>query len=59
MSGNRLVRVVARTHADLQRVINEIVDGRHVLRSSTSIALKTPTPLRQVQLLPVVRGERR
>ncbi|GAA4486598.1 Lrp/AsnC family transcriptional regulator [Rhodococcus olei] len=54
-SGDLLIRVVARTHADLQRVINEIVDGRHVLRSSTAIALETPIPLRHVQLVPVAR----
>ncbi len=50
-AGDLLVRLVARTHADLQRVINEIVDGRHVLRSSTAIALENPIPLRQVQLV--------
>lgn len=52
--GDLLVRVVARTHADLQRVINEIVDGRHVLRSSTAIALETPIPLRRIQLVRAV-----
>ena len=50
-AGDLLIRVVARTHADLQRVINEIVDGRHVLRSSTAIALETPIPPRSVQLV--------
>ncbi|EME19238.1 Lrp/AsnC family transcriptional regulator [Rhodococcus triatomae] len=50
-AGDLLIRVVARTHVDLQRVINEIVDGRHVLRSSTAIALETPIALRHVQLL--------
>ncbi|MFF0815875.1 Lrp/AsnC family transcriptional regulator [Rhodococcus sp. NPDC003318] len=58
-AGDLLVRVVARTHADLQRVINEIVDGRHVLRSSTSIALETPIPLRHLQLVPVARDDPR
>lgn len=50
-AGDLLIRVVARTHTDLQRVINEIVDGRHVLRSSTAIALETPIPLRHAQLV--------
>lgn len=49
-AGDVLVRVVARTHADLQRVINQIVDGQHVLRSSTAIALQTQIPLRLLQL---------
>ncbi|MFE3291085.1 Lrp/AsnC family transcriptional regulator [Rhodococcus sp. NPDC059234] len=50
-AGDVLIRVVARTHADLQRVINQIVDGTHVLRSATSIALETPIPLRHQQLV--------
>ncbi|MFD4294342.1 Lrp/AsnC family transcriptional regulator [Rhodococcus sp. NPDC058505] len=54
-AGDLLVRVVARTHADLQRVIDEIVDGRHVLRSATAIALETPIPLRRIQLVPPTR----
>jgi len=45
-SGDMLIRVVARDHADLQRVINAIVDGTHVLRASTVIALETQVPLR-------------
>ncbi|TQF68618.1 Lrp/AsnC family transcriptional regulator [Rhodococcus spelaei] len=51
--GDVLIRVVARTHADLQRVINEIVDGTHVLRSATTIALESPIPLRHQQLVRV------
>ncbi|MFC4605132.1 Lrp/AsnC family transcriptional regulator [Rhodococcus kronopolitis] len=50
-AGDVLVRVVARTHVDLQRVINQIVDGQHVLRSSTAIALQTQIPLRRMQLV--------
>ena len=47
------IRVVARTHSDLQRVINQIVDGVNVLRSSTVIALENQIPLRH---LPLVRA---
>ncbi|MFC9787313.1 Lrp/AsnC family transcriptional regulator [Rhodococcus sp. NPDC127528] len=55
-AGDVLIRVVARTHADLQRVINQIVDGTHVLRSATSIALETPIPLRHQQLVRIAAG---
>src|SRR6476620_2823978 len=48
-AGDVLVRVVARTHADLQRVINSIVDGHNVLRSSTVIATQTQIALRHDQ----------
>lgn len=57
-AGDLLVRVVARTHADLQRVINQIVDGQHVLRSSTAIALQTQIPLRLLQLAQAAAGAR-
>jgi DNA-binding Lrp family transcriptional regulator len=50
-AGDVLVRVVARTHADLQRVINSIVDGHNVLRSSTVIATQTQIALRHEQLV--------
>ncbi|TJZ79548.1 winged helix-turn-helix transcriptional regulator [Rhodococcus oryzae] len=52
-AGDVLIRVVARTHSDLQRVINQIVDGLNVLRSSTVIALENQIPLRH---LPLVRA---
>jgi DNA-binding Lrp family transcriptional regulator len=47
-----LCRVVARTNADLQRVIDAIVDVPGVMRASTVIALATPVPYR---VLPLVR----
>lgn len=50
-AGDVLLRVVARTHADLQRVINQIVDGQNVLRSSTVIAMETQIPLRHMPLV--------
>ena len=52
-SSDMLCRVVARTNADLQRVIDAIVDVAGVERASTLIALATPLPYR---VLPLVRS---
>jgi DNA-binding Lrp family transcriptional regulator len=52
-AGDVLCRVVARTNADLQRVIDAIVDVPGVVRTSTVIALDTPVPYRA---LPLVRA---
>lgn len=49
--GDLFVRMVARSNADLQRVIDSIVDVRGVQRLSTSIALSTPVPPRVRPLL--------
>jgi hypothetical protein len=46
-----LVRVVARSNADLQRVIDVVVDDAHVLRTSTLIALDTQVTHRVLPLL--------
>ncbi len=46
-----LVRVVARSNADLQRVIDEILRCPHVVRLSTTIALATPLPYRCLPLV--------
>ena len=51
--GDMLCRVVARTNADLQRVIDAIVDVPGVVRASTVIALATPVPYR---VLPLIRA---
>jgi DNA-binding Lrp family transcriptional regulator len=51
-AGDMLCRVVARTNADLQRVIDAIVGSAGVVRASTVIALATPVPYR---VLPLVR----
>ena len=51
--GDMLCRVVARTNADLQRVIDAIVDVAGVVRASTVIALDTPLGYR---VLPLVRA---
>lgn len=49
--GDLLVRMVARSNADLQRVIDEVVDVRWVERTSTTIALTTPIRFRVRPLL--------
>jgi DNA-binding Lrp family transcriptional regulator len=51
--GDMLCRVVARTNADLQRVIDAIVDVEGVVRAATVIALATPLSYR---VLPLVRA---
>lgn len=51
--GDMLLRVVARDNADLQRVIDLIVDVPGVVRTSTVIALAAPIKYR---VLPLVRA---
>ncbi|MEW9553606.1 Lrp/AsnC family transcriptional regulator [Nonomuraea sp. NPDC050783] len=46
-----LCRVVARTNADLQRVIDQIVGVQGVLRTNSIIALDTPVPYRVLPLV--------
>jgi DNA-binding Lrp family transcriptional regulator len=52
-AGDMLCRVVARSNADLQRVIDAIVALDGVVRTSTVIALDSPLPHR---VLPLVRA---
>ena len=52
-AGDMLCRVVARTNADLQRVLDAIVSAEGVVRSSTLISLATQVPYR---ILPLVRA---
>jgi DNA-binding Lrp family transcriptional regulator len=52
-AGDMLCRVVARSNADLQRVIDAIVELEGVVRTSTVIVLATPLPLR---VLPLIRA---
>ncbi|WP_026425022.1 Lrp/AsnC family transcriptional regulator [Actinokineospora inagensis] len=49
--GDLLVRMVAQDNADLQRVIDRVVNVEWVRRTSTSIALSTPIPPRVRPLL--------
>ncbi|WP_084957189.1 Lrp/AsnC family transcriptional regulator [Thermoactinospora rubra] len=46
-----LCRVVARSNADLQRVIDQIVEVKGVVRTSSTIALDTPVPYRVLPLV--------
>jgi Lrp/AsnC ligand binding domain len=55
-SGDMLCRVVARTNADLQRVLDAIVSTEGVVRSATLISLATQVPYR---VLPLVRAAAR
>ena len=51
-AGDMLCRVVARSNADLQRVIDAIVSAEGVVRSATLISLASQVPYR---VLPLVR----
>jgi hypothetical protein len=46
-------RVVARSNNDLQRVIDAVLSGDGIVRSSTVIALATQVPYRVLPLLDV------
>ena len=50
-SGDLMIHVVARDNADLQRVIDAVVDDRHVVRANTAISLATRIPLRTLPLV--------
>jgi len=50
-SADLLVRLVSRSNADLQRVIDDVVRDPIVLRASTVIALDTPVPRRTGPLI--------
>jgi DNA-binding Lrp family transcriptional regulator len=52
-SGDLLCRIVARSNADLQRVIDQIVSYEGIERASTHIALAEQIPYR---VLPLVRS---
>jgi len=52
-TGDMLCRVVARSNADLQRVLDAIVSTEGVIRSATLISLATQVPYR---VLPLVRA---
>jgi DNA-binding Lrp family transcriptional regulator len=45
------IHVVARGNADLQRVIDAVVDDRHVVRANTAISPATRIPLRTLPLV--------
>jgi DNA-binding Lrp family transcriptional regulator len=53
-AGDMLCRVVARTNADLQRVIDALVEVPGVVRTATVIVLATPLPYRTLPLVAAV-----
>jgi DNA-binding Lrp family transcriptional regulator len=53
-AGDLLARVVARSNADLQRVIDRVVSYDGIVRSSTVIALATQIPYRVLPLMETV-----
>jgi hypothetical protein len=55
-AGDMLCRVVARSNADLQRVVDAIVSAEGVVRTATLISLATQVPYR---ILPLVRDASR
>ena len=50
-AGDMWCRVVARSNADLQRVIDQVLSDARIVRSSTVIALATQVPRRMLPLL--------
>jgi DNA-binding Lrp family transcriptional regulator len=55
-AGDMLCRVVARSNADLQRVIDAIVSTAGVVRSATLISLATQIPYRILPLVGAAAG---
>ena len=58
-AGDLMCRVVARSNADLQRVLDLVVADPSINRSSTTIALATQIPLRTLPLLRAAGAGRR
>jgi DNA-binding Lrp family transcriptional regulator len=56
-SADLLVRLVSRSNADLQRVIDDVVRDPAVVRTSTVIALDTPVRHRTGPLIRAVTGQ--
>lgn len=49
--GDMLCRLVARSNADLQRVIDKVVGFEGIVRASTAIVMENPVPLRIIPLV--------
>jgi DNA-binding Lrp family transcriptional regulator len=56
-AGDLLVRIVATSNADLQRVIDRIVSAEGIHRSASVIALKTQVPYRVLPLVEQAAGD--
>ena len=54
--GDMLCRLVARSNADLQRVIDRVVGFGGIVRASTAIVMENPVPLRIVPLVRQAAG---
>jgi DNA-binding Lrp family transcriptional regulator len=57
--GDLLCRVVARSNADLQAIVDRVVDYEGIVRTSTVIALSTPVPYRTLPLVRAAAGPTR
>ena len=55
-SGDMLCRIVARSNADLQRVIDRVMGFEGIVRSSTIIALAAQIPYRVLPLVAAAAG---
>ncbi|HEY6594588.1 MAG TPA: Lrp/AsnC family transcriptional regulator [Asanoa sp.] len=56
-SGDLMCRIVARSNADLQRVIDQVVDYTGIVRASTIIALEEQIPYRVLPLVNAAVGD--
>jgi DNA-binding Lrp family transcriptional regulator len=56
--GDLLCRVVARSNADLQAIVDQVVDFDGIVRTSTVIALSTPVPYRTLPLINAAADQR-
>jgi DNA-binding Lrp family transcriptional regulator len=56
-TGDMLVRIVARSNADLQRVIDRVVGFDGIVRASTAIVMENPVPLRIIPLVEQAAGD--
>lgn len=55
-SGDMLCRLVARSNADLQRVIDRVVGIEGIVRASTAIVMENPVPYRTLPLVEQAAG---
>ncbi|MCZ9338296.1 Lrp/AsnC family transcriptional regulator, partial [Streptomyces sp. TRM76130] len=50
-ANDMLCRLVARSNADLQRVIDRVVGFDGIVRAATAIVMENPVPLRVIPLV--------
>ncbi|MEU3609335.1 Lrp/AsnC family transcriptional regulator [Streptomyces sp. NPDC035033] len=55
--GDMLCRLVARSNADLQRVIDKVVAFEGIVRASTAIVMENAVPLRIIPLVEQAAGD--